>query len=355
MVTTPQAETEPQRFSPADERLGWAGALSVEHGPHWVRPWRLPRVDRDLFADALVEQAVMPAGVRLTFRSDTTLLAGQVEFRDDLSPVDLFLDGEFAGSHPMDGRSSFAFSDLPARTKLVELWLPQFGEFRLRDLWLSSGASLEAAAPERPRWVVYGSSITQCQTAASPSTTWPALVARRRDLDLTCLGFGGQCHLEASMARVIRDLPAALISICAGVNVYGQSSLTPRTFRSSLIGFVQVVRDAHVDTPIVIMSPIASPDRETVRNAAGFTLDEIRGEVAAAADVLIGHGDRNLHYIDGLDVFGLDLAAHLGDGLHPDAEGYSIIAGRYDELIARRQLFRALGIDTATNEASGHW
>ena len=32
--------------------------------------------------------------------------------------------------------------------------------------------------------------------------------ARTHNLDLTCLGYGGQCHLDPIVASMIRDLPA---------------------------------------------------------------------------------------------------------------------------------------------------
>jgi hypothetical protein len=42
-------------------------------------PWRIPYPERALFPPAaLQERAAMPAGVRIAFRSDTTLVAGEV-------------------------------------------------------------------------------------------------------------------------------------------------------------------------------------------------------------------------------------------------------------------------------------
>ena len=95
---------------------------------------------------------------------------------------------------------------------MIELWLPQFGSFQLRNLEIDDGATLQPFADARPQWVTYGSSITQCRTAASPTQTWPAIVARQHGLNLTCLGYGGQCHLDAMVARMIRDLPADYIA-----------------------------------------------------------------------------------------------------------------------------------------------
>ena len=74
-----------------------------------------------------------------------------------------------------------------------------------------------------------------------------------------------------------------------------------------------------------VLTPIYSPPRETSPNAVGFTLAAMREEVAAAVETLRAHGDRHIHYVDGLRLFGSDLAGHLPDELHPDAEGYRLM------------------------------
>jgi hypothetical protein len=317
-----------------DPRLGWPGAISLRREADWVQPWRLPYEQRGLFPpDMLRERAAMPAGVRIRFRSDATVVAGEVEPQPEMKPLEICCDDVLVGSLEMAGRGSFRFEGLPPGAKTVELWLPQFGELRLRWLELAAPgggpATLEPDEERRPRWVTYGSSITQCRDAASPTQTWPAIVARERGLDLTCLGFGGQCHLDPMVARLIRDLPADYLSICAGINIYGAASLGPRSFGPALIGTVQTVREGHPDTPLALISPIVSPPRETTPNAVGFTLAAMREEVASAVEALRAHGDRNLHYVDGLRLFGPELAERLPDELHPDAEGYRILGANF--------------------------
>ena len=220
--------------------------------------------------------------------------------------------------------------------KLIELWLPQFGQFQLRSLEIDDGATLETFTDTRPRWITYGSSITQCRAAASPTQTWPAVVARTHGLNLTCLGYGGQCHLDAMVARMIRDLPADYISMCLGINIQGASSLGPRTFRPAIIGAVQIVREKHPDIPIVLMSPICCPPREANPNTVGFHLKGMREEVQAAAEALQAHGDTQIHYVDGLSVFGADFVHLLPDDLHPDAEGYRVMGKNFVNVVAEK-------------------
>ena len=97
--------------------------------------------------------------------------------------------------------------------------------------------------------------------------------------------------------------------------------MSPRTFRPAIIGFVRIVRKKLTDTPFAVISPICSPPLESERNAVGLSLTDMRQEVAQAVD-LRSCGDANVLYVDGLRLFGKDLAHMLPDDLHPNAEGY---------------------------------
>ena len=309
-----------------DERLAWRGVISLERSAEWTMPWRIPHGDRALYAPVLAERASSAAGVRISFVSDTASLAvGMEPFAED-GYLDLCVDGRLAGSASLVGGDLVRFDGLPAEPKLIELWLPpQYAPFRLRWLGLDAGATVEAAVDQRPRWITYGSSITHCRTAGSPTQTWPAIVARDLGLNLTCLGYGGNCHLDPLIARIIRDQPADYVSMCVGINIHGSASLNERTFRWGIIAFAQIIRETHPGIPLAIMSPITSPPRETAPNAVGMTLRDMRREVAEAVRLLREHGDEHVHYVHGPDAFGADLAHRLPDDLHPDAEGYRIM------------------------------
>ena len=71
---------------------------------------------------------------------------------------------------------------------------------------------------------------------------------------------------------MIRELPANYLSLKLGINVHNAASMNIRTFRPAVIGFVHIVREKHPDTPLVVISPIFSPPRETTPNAAESTL-----------------------------------------------------------------------------------
>lgn len=323
-------------LNPNHPSLNWQGAVSLQETSEWTMPWRTPHAEHVLFPEPLLERSAMPAGVRISFSSDTTRVAGNIVPHRESGRLVLCCDGEFIDATDLTGRDTFVFENLSSYMKLIELWLPQYGVFQLRNLEIDDGATIEPFTDGRPRWITYGSSITQCRQAASPTQTWPAIVARGCGFNLSCLGYGGQCHLDAMVARMIRELPADYISMCLGINIQGAASLGPRAFRPAIIGAVQIIREKHPDIPLVLMSPIYSPPREDKPNAVGFHLQGMREEVQAAAEALRAHGDKRIHYVNGLDVFGADLAHLLPDDLHPNAEGYRTMGQNFIAEVANK-------------------
>ena len=314
----------------------WQGIISLQYSDDWVMPWRIPYNDRDLFLPIdIQDRAALSAGVRISFHSNTTKICGEVISSKDPGSIDLFCDGKFYKSLEMEGKNNFVFQNLPSSEKLIELWLPQYTEFRLKVLHLDDSSSFTPYNDQRPKWTTYGSSITHCSGAEKPSDTWPGIVSRNHGLNLTCLGYGGNCHLEPMIARMIRDLPADFISIKVGINIQILSSLSIRTFAPAIVGFVKIIREKHPNTPLVVISPIYSPPREQQPNLVGSSLEDFRVEIANTVRVLQNHGDSNIHYIDGLNLFGPEYIHLLPDELHPNAAGYKVIGDKFLSEVAQ--------------------
>ena len=323
-----------QHISPEDARITWKGTVSTEVKNGEVMPWRIPFPEKDLFAWQLVERAAMPAGVRIEFTSNTPHLELFFDSVSERSPIDVFCDGDFKATLETADLNSAMLGTLGTKNKAIQIWLPQYGEFRLNKLIIEDNASLTKLNDDKhTKWVTYGSSITQCRDANSPSRTWPSIVARKHNLDLTCLGYAGQCHLDPMVARTIRDIPADIISMCLGINVYTSSSLGERTFQPGIMGIIKILREKHVTTPLILMSPIYSPGREKKPNDVGLTLEYIRNEIKEAVEIMQTSGDQNIYYLDGLTVFDNQYENLLPDNLHPNDEGYSIMAGNISNFL----------------------
>lgn len=300
----------------------WHGHVSIQTTDEWTQAWRLPFEQIALFPpEDLRLRAAMPGGVRLAFYSDTSSISGSIVSVPGNQKLDVCCDDVVCGTFDLDDRNEFHFAGLPEGNKLIELWLPQRGDFRLRELRIEDEASLSPYTDPRLQWTTYGSSITHCGEAQSPAYTWPAIVARERNVNLTCLGYGGQCHLDSMVARMIRDRPADYISLCLGINMHG-GTVGPRAFLPAIIGFVQIIREKHPTTPILLISPIISPPREVETSGTVWTLPLMREQVQLAWQTLRECGDENIYYLDGLELFGPELVHLLPDDLHPNAEGY---------------------------------
>ncbi|GIP40351.1 lipase [Paenibacillus sp. J31TS4] len=312
------------------------GAISLEPSANGYKPWRIPYRELPLFPpNGISGKAEVPAGVRLRFRTVSTRIELKVEPHGEQRLFDCVAGETFVTVVLPAGETTVLFEGLPADRSVKEIYLSQAWPVTVTGLSVEEGADLTPAADDRPRWVTYGSSITQCVEAESPSRTWPALVAARADLQLTCLGFSGSCHIEPMVARMIRDEPADFLSVCFGINVMGGSSLSPRTFGPAVIGFLRLLREKHADIPIAVLSPIYSPDREETPNKVGMDLRMIRQEVEAAVAALRECGDQQLYYMNGLEILSEADGERLHDRLHPDAAGYKLMAERLYERFER--------------------
>lgn len=192
-----------------------------------------------------------------------------------------------------------------------------------------------AAAPARARWVAYGDSITQGWTVTHPSAAWPALAAREAGLDLVNLGFAGAARSEHPVAAYLASLPADVITFSWGTNCWAQIEMDASYIAEWMRMFLATVRRGHPHTPILVLSRILRPQAETVPNAAGSTLQDLRG---AIEDAVITYSDsnhdENVHLLSGA---GLVPGATLVDGIHPDDDGHKAMGAA-----AARELTRIL-------------
>jgi len=362
------------------------GAMDFDARGEGVSPRRLPPWTRPQTPPLMDVVVRMPSGVRLRFRTDSARLG--VEFlatnmvtpparrrpvtfnletpdglvrADSTSGNTIVLNSRAPGDFRLErGAHDTIFFDVPRREGQAEtsceLWLPHNAFVELRALHVEDGARILAPEPEtRPRWMHYGSSISHCMEAEQPALIWPAVAAREAGAALQNLGFGGQCHLDQFVARTMRDADADVLSIKTGINVINMDSMRERVFGPALHGFLDTIRERQPDTPIVVISPIFCPSAEstpgpTVPDARGrfvtipghaeiregcMTLERVREIITDLVERRRGAGDANLHYLDGLELFGAADSGDLPDDLHPSADGYVRMGQRFAPQLVR--------------------
>ncbi len=321
------------------------GVLSVERDGDIVRPWRLPHTYRYLFPspeDSLMERAACPSGVRLRFETDATALTLQFERLPEPGenqpnghPFDVVIDNEIVQRvFCVKNAREAVFDTIGKGIRTIEIWLPPSCPVGLHSMQAEKATILRPLPDRRPLWVTWGSSLTHCVRAGSAARVWPATVARRHNLNLINMGFGGNCHLEPMVAMTIRDLPAQYISLKLGINALG-NGVSARTYPALVLAAVKIIREKHPHTPLALISPMASPPRESTPSATGYTLQGMRTDMQAVYHALVSAGDNRLYYVDGLDLLGEeDIRRYATDDLlHPDADGIDLQAERFSRLV----------------------
>jgi hypothetical protein len=324
--------------------------------------------------------AQMTSGVRLAFRTDAQRIELDLEetgLRRGAGErlavrVDLLIDGGLYDRQPISGGptlhldnstsvhvfhqiagrpSTVCFAHLPKGFKDVEIWLPHTAATELHDLRLPLDAYLQLKPANLPRWSHYGSSISHGMEADGPSETWPAIAARLGGLNLMSLGFAGQCHIDGMVARALAESCPDVISLKLGANIVSRDSMRERAFVPAVDSFLDLIRERLTAVPVLVVSPIICPAAESQPGpilpsgkqvrvphrpkdlaTGALSMGRIRDLLTAIVDRRRSHGDLNLHYLDGRQLFGAADVGDLRDGLHPNGSGLRRIGERFAEL-----------------------
>ncbi|MET7568903.1 GDSL-type esterase/lipase family protein [Streptomyces sp. NPDC005492] len=361
------------------------GFLDMETTAHGLLPHRLPaRARRQIPDTQLTVAEAQPSGVRLVFRTRATTIELDTlptkRVYEGFPPppdgvYDLLVDGRptaqatvpggnirtitdmfTQASELSEGPSGTArFAELPAGDKDIEIWLPHTEITEL--IALRTDAPVEKA-PESGRrvWLHHGSSISHGSNATRPTAIWPALAAAHGGVELVNMGFSGSALLDPFTARAMRDTPADLISVKIGINVVNADVMRLRAFTPAVHGFLDTLREGHPTAPLLVVSPILCPVQEDTPGplapdfeggtprfkamgdpaelpAGRLTLRVIRDELARVVEQRTDD-DPNLHYLDGLDLYGERDHDEfpLPDGIHPDPAGHRRIGENFGRL-----------------------
>ena len=184
------------------------------------------------------------------------------------------------------------------------------------------GGTIEPAPPQ-PRWVAYGDSIAEGWVASGPSGAWPAIAGRAHRLDVCNMGYAGSARGEIVSAEHVAGLEADVISITHGTNCWTRIPFSVEMMRAGTLAFIDIVRQGHPETPIVVASPVVRPDAEATPNRLGATLSDLRAAMEEVAHARIDAGDKRLTLVPGRDIIRPEL---LADGIHPGDEGHRVLA-----------------------------
>lgn len=311
-----------------DNVFSFEGAVSVEKKENYCAPWRIDYEQKELFPSIKDKVGRLCSGIRLCFSTDAENIALKLSEIEEAMLIDVIINGEFNQQLKIENTDIVYFNKLNNEFKNVEIWLAQSQSFKLEKVMISEGSKISKSLVKQKRWVHYGSSISQSNDASSPSKTWAAMTARKRNLHLTNLGFSGECVFDPMVALQIRDLPADYITLKLGINTY-PGLQTKRMFEPCVIAFIKIIREKHPSTPLTVLSPIYCESRETILGECGLCLQDMRKILQNVVNTFKKYGDRNIYYLSGLELLGEEHKKLLPDNLHPNAEAQYIMSNNF--------------------------
>lgn len=197
----------------------------------------------------------------------------------------------------------------------ITLYFPRSAEVNDLRIGLSETATLSKPDPyviEKPI-VYYGSSITQGACATRSGSDYISFVSRRLHADYINLGFSGSALGETAMAEYINTLDMSVF-----VLDYDYNAPDVEHLRKTHEPFFSIIREAHPDLPILILS------RPTYRLNEW---EEKRLEVVRATyQHALDKGDTNVYFIDGPTLMALAKTDGTVDGCHPTDLGFFSMA-----------------------------
>ena len=241
--------------------------------------------------------------------------------------VDLYADGVFRGTAIADHDSKPGvtseytyFKEEPRTGREITLYLPLYMPVKVLGIGLDAEAHVQPAKPfavSEPV-VFYGTSITQGGCASRSGMSYQAILGRMLNLDYVNLGFSGNGIGEPELARAVASIHASCF-----VLDFAQNNPTLESLTQAYAPFLEVIRSAHPETPVLVITPIYSAHESWSPDAR---LEDMRELIRQVASKRIAAGDRHLEIIEGTDLLGPSRGDGLVDGTHPNDLGFQWMA-----------------------------
>lgn len=267
-------------------------------------------------------------GSRYRFQTDATQITFTVGYNNLVTRYDarnylavVLVDGVVAGT--FDSRDGTYVHNLVGVTsRLIELVWPYANGMDLIQVNVNIGANFfTPAARPAGKLATGGDSITHGFTTTKITDTWAFKLAVAKNRQFVNLANGGAIAVAAD-ANALIGTGADRVTYMIGYNNFGaQTALA--TFQAAVEGWINNAEAALPTAKIYVISPIYSPNTNTI------TLAQYR---TAAAAAVTAAGGANVTYIDGLSIM-TNSNDRLVDTIHPNDLGAGEIATALAPLI----------------------
>jgi lysophospholipase L1-like esterase len=208
------------------------------------------------------------------------------------------------------------FNDNQTELRTFTLNFPLYNGVNSLQIGLDDGSLIQAPQPFsfRQKIVIYGTSITQGGCVSRPGMAYPNIISRKLDAQFVNLGFSGNGRGEPTLAHLINQISNV------GLIILDYEANASETIVNSLEPFINTLREEHPETPLLIMSKIryasetdGSPGYRLLMSNRNFQKKLVNEREVA--------GDKNIYFLDGSTVLGIDYYECTVDGVHPSDLG----------------------------------
>ena len=321
------------------------GKFAVE-GLYWFpldkRYHRLPVGSEQNVRSAVNELARCTAGAQIRFVSDSRRIVisarnsnvktSATMAETGRSGFDLYCgtpgeDEEFWNTaRPVPGETVFVeevFNVPEKKMRHFRINFPLYNGVEEFFIGLEDSAQILPPAPlkdSRPI-VIYGTSITQGGCASRPGSAFTNILSRKLQREFLNFGFSGngQNHLE--VAEILSQIKnPAMFILDSEAN-----SVSAALIRERVPRFLDIIRKAYPDIPILVLSKIPYGKRYAVE------LPSYKEEFRAIVEQKQAAGDKNIYFIDGSKFFdAADYSENTVDGAHPTDRGFAQMAQKLE-------------------------
>ena len=197
---------------------------------------------------------------------------------------------------------------------------PLYNGVNLMFVGIEEGSVVENPTPfsRSEKFAIYGTSITHGGCVSRPGSTYSNILSRKLDAEFINLGFAGNGKGEPELAHLINQISNTSFIIL------DYEANASETIQNTIDPFIDILRQEHTATPILIMSKIRFAE-ETDGSETYKQLINNRDFQESLVHKRKRKGDDNIYFLDGSTVLGDDYYECTVDGVHPtDLGSYRI-------------------------------
>jgi len=201
-------------------------------------------------------------------------------------------------------------SNMEVKERELMLYLPLYDGIVSIEIGIDSTAFIGQPKIELPNRIkpviAYGTSILQGGTASRPGMAYTNILSRKLNREVINLGFSGNAQLDYEIAELMAESDASLFIMDFVPNC------SPDIIKERTEKFYRILREKHMDTPVLFIESIIRPFSKFDLNMQNFIYEQNKA-LHTVFDRLKLENEKNIYLIP--CEIGMDNEASV-DGTH---------------------------------------